>query len=359
MVRSNRNAIVSTLLLNKYFLLLRLPCYQFFSLYIVGLLSTIYFHSVLLTNKIQTHSSTPIFRMDDIKMIRRYKNLLITDHTFKSRWTFLINCIQEKVIPTSISIVLHPSQHIFLDYIRLYLETSIGDFKFFEVHMLYIDLRPRQTCHSKDGGSAYSIGVGELCWQYGTGLKSYGTATNWCTGREWHVNCMTVISAHWRSNMPFQRRRKWHIPMASYGEILSRRLTCELHDSYFCSMTIKHAIPKTAEVTHSDGQIWGDIEWAIELLYNSVKTGSQLVWRSESFWRPDQFGNQTSWRQDMVEKASTQQRAGHPASGWATLKNGKETVMANIVGVNMLLICSVSNSLSHTKLSNKVRGIFF
>ena len=29
-------------------------------------------------------------------------------------------------------------------------------------HMLYIDLRPGQTCHSKDGGSAYSVGVGEL-----------------------------------------------------------------------------------------------------------------------------------------------------------------------------------------------------
>ena len=26
------------------------------------------------------------------------------------------------------------------------------------------------------------------------------------------------ISARWRSNMPFQRRRKWHIPMASYGK---------------------------------------------------------------------------------------------------------------------------------------------
>ena len=25
-------------------------------------------------------------------------------------------------------------------------------------------------------------------------------------------------------------------------------MTCELHDSYFRSMTIKHAIPKTAEV---------------------------------------------------------------------------------------------------------------
>ena len=27
-----------------------------------------------------------------------------------------------------------------------------------------------------------------------------------------------------------------------------KRVTCELRDSYFRSMTIKHAIPKTAEV---------------------------------------------------------------------------------------------------------------
>ena len=53
-------------------------------------------------------------------------------------------------------------------------------------------------------GSAYSIGVGELGWQYGTGLKSHGTVTDWCTGRVWPVNCMTDISAWWRSNMPFQ-----------------------------------------------------------------------------------------------------------------------------------------------------------
>ena len=60
---------------------------------------------------------------------------------------------------------------------------STNDFKssfqlFFVIILLYIDLRPRQTCHSKDGGSAYSIGVGELGWQYGTGLKSHGTVTN-------------------------------------------------------------------------------------------------------------------------------------------------------------------------------------
>ena len=35
-----------------------------------------------------------------------------------------------------------------------------------------------------------------------------------------------------------------------------KRVTSELHDSYFRLMTIKHAIPK--------------IEWAIELLYNLV-----------------------------------------------------------------------------------------
>ena len=36
-------------------------------------------------------------------------------------------------------------------------------------------------------------------------VKSHGTVIDWCTGREWPVNCMTVISAWWRSNMPFQR----------------------------------------------------------------------------------------------------------------------------------------------------------
>ena len=99
--------------------------------------------------------------------------------------------------------------------------------------------------------------------------------------------------------MPFQRWRKcifhwcgrawltiWDrvkIPRYSHRLMHQKRVTWELHDSYFRLITIKHAIPKTVEVTHSDDQLWGDIEWAVELLYNSVKTGSQLV------WRPDQL----------------------------------------------------------------------
>ena len=65
-----------------------------------------------------------------------------------------------------------------------------------------------------------------------------------------------------------------------------KRMTSELHDSYFCLMTIKHAIPT--------------IEWAIEraikLLYNSVGTGNKWV------------GDQTSWRSDELETGCGRER---------------------------------------------------
>ena len=38
-------------------------------------------------------------------------------------------------------------------------------------------------------------------------VKAHDTLIDWCTGREWPLNCMTVISACWRSNMPFHRLR--------------------------------------------------------------------------------------------------------------------------------------------------------
>ncbi len=53
-----------------------------------------------------------------------------------------------------------------------------------------------------------------------------------------------------------------------------KRVTCELHDSYFRLMTIKHAIPKI---------VWA-IEWAIELLYNSVKTEVRQLEFIDEMW---------------------------------------------------------------------------
>ena len=131
-------------------------------------------------------------------------------------------------------------------------------------------------------------------------VKSHGTVIDWCTGREWPVNCMTVISAWWQSNMPFQGQRKWHIPMASYGEILSGWL------NYYITR-----------------------------------------WRHEVSYFGDQFGDQTRWWQDAVEKARNQ-RSGSQGPGWATLANEKDTMLMAIrVEVNILQFCSVSNSLSH------------
>ena len=124
--------------------------------------------------------------------------------------------------------------------------------------MLYIDIRSGQTCHSK----------------------------------VMHRKEVTHSDGSYEKK---SRRRAWlkkwdkvKIP----GTLMHRkRVTCKLHDSYFRLMKIKHAIPK--------------IEWAIELLYNSVETGSQWV------------GDKMSWRQDAVERRPPSRRGlGTPDSFW-------------------------------------------
>ena len=99
---------------------------------------------------------------------------------------------------------------------------------------------------------------------------------------------------HWRGRAWLTIWERVKIPRYSHRLMHRKRVTCELHDSYFRSMTIKHAIPKTAEV-HIPTASYGEILSGRELLYS---------WVHRKF---NQF-----WRQDMVEKASTQQRAGPP-----------------------------------------------
>ena len=82
--------------------------------------------------------------------------------------------------------------------------------------LLYFGLWPGQKCHSKvmhrkevthSNGSYERKSRGpKLADEMGRGKKnSHGTLIDWCTGREWPVNCMTVISAGWRSIIPFQK----------------------------------------------------------------------------------------------------------------------------------------------------------
>ena len=90
------------------------------------------------------------------------------------------------------------------------------------VDMLYIDLRPGQTCNSKDGGSdtfRWQLWE-EIAWDK---VKSRATVIDWCTGREWPVNCMTVFSAWWRSNMPFQRLSgRWNYYITRWRQEVSK-----------------------------------------------------------------------------------------------------------------------------------------
>ena len=52
------------------------------------------------------------------------------------------------------------------------------------------------------------------------------------------------------------------IPRGSHKVMHRKRVTCELHDSYFRLMMIKPVTPKRAEVACSTGQLWEGIEWA-------------------------------------------------------------------------------------------------
>ena len=166
-----------------------------------------------------------------------------------------------------------------------------------------------------------------------------------------------------RPIMPFQRRwkcifhwrgRAWltiwdrvKIPWYSHRLMHWKRVTCELHDSYFCSMTIKHAIPRRRKCIFR----WLVMGWywvGVELLYNSVHRKFKRV-----------LG--ISWVGDkMRQRKPAPREAGPPGPRLSSPgEQERNAVMAYRVGVNMLQFCSVSNSLSHTALSNKVRGIFF
>ena len=77
-----------------------------------------------------------------------------------------------------------------------------------KMDVLYFDLRPGQKCHSK-----------------------------WCTGRKWHI--LMVAGGNLLTKWD-----KLKFPWYSHRLMHRKRVTCELHDSYFRLMTIKHAIPK-------------------------------------------------------------------------------------------------------------------
>ena len=102
---------------------------------------------------------------------------------------------------------------------------------------------------------------------------------------------------------------KMKVPLCHYRVMHRKRMTCELYDSYFRLMTIKHSISK--------------IEWAIvwaivELLYNAVKTKVRWQLEFDGKW-------QLSWRRsrrDVVGKTTSGGRG-----LWALMNWGPEKML--------------------------------
>ena len=82
------------------------------------------------------------------------------------------------------------------------------------------------------------------CWP---GQKCH---SRWYTGRKWHILMAVMRGNRVGGNWLMKWDEVKNIPLYSHRLTYRKRMTSELHDSYFRSMTITQAIPKVAEVTH-------------------------------------------------------------------------------------------------------------
>ena len=160
----------------------------------------------------------------------------------------------------------------------------------------------------------------------------------WCTGRKWHILTAVMrgnrVGGNWLMKWDEVKNSPWYTHRLTHR----KRVTCELHDSYFRLMTIKHAISK--------------VEWAIERALNYYITQSrqksrqfefQLEWRCgrESHTRPKGLTALMNWGPEkMLIRGSKESH--HPAE-WAPgspvehLENEKDTTLTAIrVAVKIL-----------------------
>ena len=83
----------------------------------------------------------------------------------------------------------------------------------------------------------------------------------WCTGRKWHIPMASNRKKSRKRDLADEMGQGKKFPWYTHRLMHRKRVTCELHDSYFRLMTIKHAIPR--------------IEWAIEWTLNYYITQSR------------------------------------------------------------------------------------
>ena len=101
----------------------------------------------------------------------------------------------------------------------------------------------------------------------------------WCPGRRWHILMSVMrgnhVGGNWLMKWDELKKFLWYTHWLMHW----KKVTCELHDSYFRLMTIKHAISK--------------IEWAIEWPLN--------YYIAQSRRKSRQLSSSCSWVQVAVE----------------------------------------------------------
>ena len=114
----------------------------------------------------------------------------------------------------------------------------------------------------------------------------------WCTGRKWHIPIAVRrgnrVSGNWLMKWDELKKFPWY----THRLMHRKRVICELHDSYFCLMTIKHAISK--------------IEWALNHYITQLSSSSSGVasWVAGSWQLSSSSGRVGEGdRRDVVGKA--------------------------------------------------------
>ena len=151
------------------------------------------------------------------------------------------------------------------------------------------------------------------------------------------------------------------IPLYSHRLTHQKRMTSELHDSYFRSMTITQAIPKKAEVTYPDRQ-------TSEEIAETWRRVHITAWEFEGNIRPTNWteaSRQVRWASSIVgeELTSCSKESHHPAERTPVLRlsshgeRESHNADGHNFGVKIFQLCSVSSSLSHANLEQPFRTL--
>ena len=141
----------------------------------------------------------------DFSWAKREKNLVKQSTHIKRDEINIMNIINNKTFNLPNSLLINDNR-----YMKVALKFKlIGIVVVFwpstRPKMPFRVMHRKEVTHSNGSYERKSRGR-KLADEMGRGKKnSHGTLIDWCIGREWPVNCMTVISAWWRSNMRFQR----------------------------------------------------------------------------------------------------------------------------------------------------------